>query len=271
MTATRRGLTSAAVRHVEVNGVELAYDVVGAGPPFVLVHGFTGSSLDWADVVDALTARSTVVVFDHRGHGESTNTGDEASYTFAQLTDDFTALVDALDLEPFDLLGHSMGGAVVMRYALAHADRVRSLVLMDTAGRAMATNPAFYRTGIELVRSKGMRALYEVIHPFLGNGARAEVLRARMQTKFDQMDPAAFCALGEELLTYESLLPALAHLDVPTTVIVGEHDNGLRDAADELAATIPGARLCVIAKSAHSPQDENRDGWLAAVDTHFRR
>jgi pimeloyl-ACP methyl ester carboxylesterase len=259
------------VRHVAVNGVELAYEVTGTGPPFVLVHGFTGSSLDWADVVDALATRSTVVMFDHRGHGESTNTADEASYTFAQLTDDFTALVDALDLEPFDLLGHSMGGAVVMRYALAHPDRVRSLVLMDTAGRAATTNPAFFRTGIELVRSKGMHALYEVIHPFLGDGTRAEVRRTRVQTKFDQMDPAAFCALGEELLTYESLLPGLAQLDLPTTVIVGEHDNGLRDGADELAATIPGAMLCVVENAAHSPQDENRDGWLAAIDTHFRR
>ncbi len=48
------------MRHVAVNEIELAYDVVGTGPPFVLVHGFTGSSVDWADVFDALAERSTV-------------------------------------------------------------------------------------------------------------------------------------------------------------------------------------------------------------------
>ncbi len=136
------------------------------------------------------------MTLDHRGHSESTNTGDESSYTLARLTDDFAKSVDALDLARFDLLGHSMGGAVAMRYAIDHPDRVGSLVLMDTAGRAVTTNPVFFRTGIELVRAKGMRALYEVIHPFLGNGARADVLRERMRTKFEQMDPAAFCALG---------------------------------------------------------------------------
>jgi pimeloyl-ACP methyl ester carboxylesterase len=259
------------VRHVRVNDVELAYDVVGAGPPFVLVHGFTGSSLDWTDVVDALARQRTVVVFDHRGHGESTNTGDESTYTFSQLTDDLTALVDALELAPFDLLGHSMGGVVAMRYALAHPERVRSLVPMDTAARPTTRNPAFFRTGIELVRSKGMHALYEVVHPFLGNGERAEVLRGRVRIKFEQMDPAAFCAFGEELLTYESLLGDLPRIDIPTTVIVGEHDNGLREDAEELAATIPDAVLCVIPAAAHSPQDENREAWLEAVEAHLKR
>jgi len=259
------------VRHVRVNEVELAYDVVGAGPPFVLMHGFTGSSLDWTDVVDALATQRTVVTFDHRGHGESTNTGDEATYTLTQLTDDFTAFVDALDLAPFDLLGHSMGGVVVMRYALAHPERVRSLILMDTSARPATRNRAFFRTGIELVRSKGMGALYEVVHPFLGNGERADELRDRVRTKFEQMDPAAFCAFGDALLTYESLVPELPGIAVPTTVIVGEHDAGLRKGADELAAIIPGAVLRVIPAAMHSPQDENREAWLDAVQAHLKQ
>ncbi len=251
--------------------VDLAHAVHGDGFPLLLVHGFTGSSLDWTDVVEPLARDRRVVTLDHRGHGESPNTGDAATYTFDQLVADMTRLVDGLGLERFDLLGHSMGGVVAMRYTLRHPERVRSLILMDTAAGAQPGAADLLRGGFELVRAQGMLALYEVIQPFLGTGERAEVMRQRQRTKLEQTDPVAFTELGEELLVYPSVLDELATLDLPTTVIVGENDNGLRDAADALGATIAGAVLAVIPDAAHSPQDENRDAWLAAVNAHLTR
>ncbi len=85
------------------------------------------------------------------------------------------------------------------------------------------------------------------------------------------MDPVAFVCFGEELLSYEGSVQQLAQLDLPTTVLVGANDFGLRGAADAMAATIPGAHLTVIEDAAHSPQVENRDGWLKAVGDHFDR
>jgi pimeloyl-ACP methyl ester carboxylesterase len=251
------------------DAIDLAYAVHGDGFPLVLVHGFTGSSLDWTDVVEPLARGRRVITLDHRGHGESPNTGDAATYTFDQLVADTSRLVDRLGLERFDLLGHSMGGIVAMRYALRRPDRVRSLILMDTAAGAQAGAADLMRAGIELVRTQGTLALFDVIQPFLGTGERADVLRARQRTKLEQMDPVAFTELGEELLTYPSILDQLAALDIPTTVIVGENDTGLRAAADALGATIPAAALVVVPDAAHSPQDENRDAWLAAVEHHL--
>ncbi len=251
--------------------VALAYDSTGEGFPLVLVHGFTGSSLDWVDVIEPLAEDRQVVTFDHRGHGDSPNTGDAASYTFDQLVDDMTEMLEDLELDRFDLLGHSMGGIVSMRYALAHPERVRSLILMDTAAEASADNTDMMRAGIEQVRIQGTSALYELIQGFLGEGALADSRRARMQTKLGQMDPVAFTELGEELLTYPSVLDQLAGLRIPTTVIVGVNDHALRGRADDLAATIPGAELVVIPDAAHSPQEENRDAWLAAVGHHLSR
>jgi pimeloyl-ACP methyl ester carboxylesterase len=251
--------------------LDLAHSLRGDGFPLLLVHGFTGSSLDWTDVVEPLAHGRQVVTLDHRGHGESPNTGDAATYSFDQLVADMTRLVDQLGLERFDLLGHSMGGVVAMRYTLRHPERVRSLILMDTAAGAQPGAADLLRGGFELVRAQGMLALYAVIEPFLGTGERADVMRARQRTKLEQMDPVAFTQLGEELLTYPSILDQLATLDLPTTVIVGENDTGLRAAADALGATIPAAVLVVVPDAAHSPQDENRDAWLAAVEQHLTR
>jgi pimeloyl-ACP methyl ester carboxylesterase len=258
------------VQQLHVNGIDLAYDTHGTGPDLVLVHGFTGSSLDWADVVEPLSHDHRVITFDHRGHGESTNTGDPSTYTFDQLVADFAAFVDGLGLERFDLLGHSMGGIVAMRYVLGPgADRLRSLVLMDTMAEPAAGAPDFMRAGIELVRAQGTGVLFDVIGGFLGEGAQADVMRERVRTKLAQMDPVAFTELGEALLTFPSMLDALGSLAVRTTVIVGENDTGLRPGADALARTIPGAHLVVIPAAAHSPQDENRDAWLAALAAHL--
>jgi pimeloyl-ACP methyl ester carboxylesterase len=123
-------------RRLPVDTVELAWDVAGeltgGAVPLVLVHGYTGSSHDFALHVEALAAERPVVVVDHRGHGLSTNTGVEADYTVERLVADLAALVDSAVGRPVHLLGHSMGGRVALRLALARPDLVASLVAMDT-------------------------------------------------------------------------------------------------------------------------------------------
>ena len=99
-------------RTIDTGSVTLAVDDRGSGDatPLVLIHGFTGGRIDWADVIDDLATDRRVVAWDHRGHSDSTNTGDPATYTFDQLVEDAVAALGALELDRFHLLGHSMGG-----------------------------------------------------------------------------------------------------------------------------------------------------------------
>jgi pimeloyl-ACP methyl ester carboxylesterase len=95
--------------------------------------------------------------------------------------------------------------------------------------------------------------------------------RAQNRAKLEQMDPAAFAALGDELAGSDTIIHRLVGFDRVTTVIVGEKDSLLRAAADELAMTISGSVLVVIPEAGHSPQIENRSAWLAAVRAHLIR
>jgi len=164
-----------------------------------------------------------------------------------------------------------MGGIVAQRFALRQPTRLRSLVLMDTGGRPSPEGPSsdVMRAGIELARTQGSMAVFDQIATFLGDGPETEELRGHMRRNFECLDPVAFVALGEELLTYRSALDDLRGLDVVTTVLVGQHDDRLRDASDDLAAAIPGAVLVVIPDAAHSPQFENLQAWLDAVEAHL--
>jgi pimeloyl-ACP methyl ester carboxylesterase len=263
------------VTTLHLNDADLAYHEQGSGdPPLLLLHGFTGSRLDWADVVSELARDRRVVAYDQRGHGDSTNFGRRDAYTFTQLVADLAAVVDAQGLAPFDLLGHSMGGVVAMGYALAHADKLRSLILMDTAGAPAGAIPqAWVDNVLEMARRDGMGAVAEMMIGFLDNTPTppSPAGRERLLYKLSNMDVEAFAAFASELNTYRSQLPALAALDVPTTVIVGANDAGLRAGADDLAATIPNAQLVVIPDAGHSPQEDQPAAWLAAVRAHLER
>ncbi|MFM8304483.1 MAG: alpha/beta fold hydrolase, partial [Actinomycetota bacterium] len=105
---------------VEVeDGTRLEVEVEGDGPALICVHGFGGAKEDFADHVATLAARATVVTLDLRGHGDSTGPDDPAEYSLDGLAADVIAVADTLGLERFRILGHSMGGMVVRRVALA--------------------------------------------------------------------------------------------------------------------------------------------------------
>jgi pimeloyl-ACP methyl ester carboxylesterase len=249
----------------------------GAAVPLALVHGFTGGRVDFADVIGDLAEDRRVVAWDHRGHADSTNTGDPATYTFDQLADDMAGVVEALGVESFHLLGHSMGGIVAQRYTLAHPEQVRSLILMDTAGEAMSgIPPELIEATVARGRADGMAAVAETMSQMIGAMPMPEESRGRITErlvhKLSNMDVEAFGALGRGLGDYPSMLERLGReVTVPVTVIVGANDVGLRPAADALHQAIPGSELVVIPDAAHSPQDENPSAWLAAVRAHLAR
>ncbi|GAA4981724.1 alpha/beta hydrolase [Yinghuangia aomiensis] len=250
--------------------------------PLVLLHGFVGSTADWAGVLPRLAADRRVVAYDHRGHGRSAKPGRADAYTFDALEADLHAFLDALGLGPVDLLGHSMGGVVAQRYALAHPGRVRSLVLMDTAPEPAGGPLSLLMSPLGgLVRRRGMGVLGTLVkllprpEPAAdGSGADGGLSaeqRDRQAAAFLDTDPEAFAAFARELRSYPALTARLGEIACPTTVLVGAGDKALRRGVRQLADGIPGARLVVVDGAKHSPQTEQPRAWLAAVRAHFDR
>jgi len=274
-------------RRIVVNGIEMAYEEHGSGVrPFVLVHGFTGSRLDFAPRIAELAALGRIVLPDLRGHGESTNTGAADGYTLDQLGLDLLAFLDVLGIARCDLLGHSMGGMVALRAVLARPERFASLVLMNTSARAPAD---LSRDGVELAarvaREVGMAPLATILRarassPEAGRTEADRRLEAAWGDRYWEewrfpnyhaMDPVAVGALGAALFDQIPLAARLGEIRCPTLVLVGSGDTGFRSAADELAQAIPGARLAVIPDAGHQPQLENPAAWIAALREHLAR
>jgi pimeloyl-ACP methyl ester carboxylesterase len=277
--------TAASARTLHVNGVDLAWSERGSSPEgtptLVLCHGFTGSSHDFALEVDALSADRRVVTLDQRGHGHSTKTGRLDGYSVEQLARDLVGFLSAVGEGPVDLLGHSMGGRVVMGVALARPDLVRSLILMDTSAWSFLPDDDAVRTMVhEFINgfdpAGGMPATLSLGGPedvLIEARTPAEWRRER-DAIFAGMDAYAVKALGRELMgdlaeedhSLRANLPAIA---CPTTVIAGERDHPMADQAPALAAEVGDGRLTVIAEAYHSPQLTHASEWRAAVQSHL--
>jgi pimeloyl-ACP methyl ester carboxylesterase len=266
--------------------VEIEWERTGSGDrPFVLVHGFTGSRDDWSDVLPALAELGPTLVLDQRGHGGSSNPGTPSAYSLEQLVLDLARFLDVMEIGRCDLLGHSMGGMVSLRFVLAHADRVASLVLMDTAaGPIDGASRRILEIGGKIAREQGMAKLFAAMRvqmsqdPERPAASRCAEERMgperyweRIRAKIEAMDAEAFATLGEQLTDHDGVEDRLGEIACPTTVLVGTEDTPFLAPARELEAGIRGARRVEIPDAGHSPQIENTELWLAAIRDHLAR
>jgi pimeloyl-ACP methyl ester carboxylesterase len=132
-------MSSTPERSVRLDGTDFRYRETGdsSGPVLVLLHALGEDASDWDEVAAALSNRYRVLALDQRGHGQSEYT---ARYSFELMRDDLRDFVDALGLEQFSLMGHSMGGLVALLFAEEHPERVQRLAIEGAAPPAGSDN-----------------------------------------------------------------------------------------------------------------------------------
>jgi pimeloyl-ACP methyl ester carboxylesterase len=212
------------------DGLELAYRSIGEGRPIVLLHGFTGSGLQFLEHGPAAALAGhgyRVIVPDLRGHGDSSRPHEPAAYPPDVLADDGLALVDFLRLRDYDLGGYSLGGRIVLRMLARGARPARAII----GGQGLdALGGPTSRTG-------GYRRMLTAI--LSGDRLESGSTEAMSADWLAQSgaDPQALLHVLDTFV--ETPDTALAEITTPTLVVAGDQDE--RQAA-ELAAALPGAR-----------------------------
>lgn len=133
--ARQRWLADAREQALDAGGHRWVYLEAGAGPPLLLIHGFTGAKENWLPVMAALARHYRVIAPDLPGWGDSERR-DDTTYGFAEQASHLEAFVAAVapGAEAIDLVGHSMGGGIAALWAGGQPERLRRLVLLDAAG-----------------------------------------------------------------------------------------------------------------------------------------
>lgn len=260
---------------VQTGSTRLQYFEHGSGPEtVVLVHGYTASARIWRAMQERLDpTRFRVLAFNNRGAGDSDRSVDEADYTVEAFAHDLSGAVTTLGLRDFHLVGHSMGGATVSRFALDHQALLKSLTLLDPA--PLASRPALtpgwddeirarFRTG-ETPRSTSGAAAPATRHEALPEHYRRELAEDVARTPLERLIGSRRSMASLDLRS------RLGEIRVPTLVIGGDLDTTVgvpHILAEYLALPEAHRFLHVYHRVGHSPNID-LPGEMAALLTEF--
>lgn len=246
---------------IQRDGRDLAYEVHGEGPPLVTIHGITESMRSWDPVLPHLTPHRTVVLVDLPGHGGSEPTG---AWGMDDLADDVAAVVEHLDLDAPQVLGHSLGGFVGTALAARHD--TGAVVNVDQA-LALAAFKGALGPAEPMLRSEAFPAvigqMFEGFTAELDDAetARLTLLRSPSQSAVLGIWAPVFTQSVEQL---DALVrEMLAGIDVPYLAIHGE-DPGPEYRA-WLDSVVPGAVVEVRSGGSHYPHLADPEGFAARV------
>lgn len=235
---------------LQLDDLALHYEVAGEGEPLVLLHGLGGSIEDWEYQLPYFSRRYRVYAPDLRGFGHTPRGMKKIGVP--QLAADIKAFVDAMGLERFKLIGHSMGGAVAQQFTLTHPQRVERLVI---ANSVPSFRPQSRRHYAEFVYRL-------VVMGLLGPARLAQIGAARSYPDPADADKRARAIRRGERNSRRSYLASLIALGgwsvierleefgMPVLVAASEHDYFGHDKTVQFAHALPRGRLHVF-KGAH--------------------
>jgi pimeloyl-ACP methyl ester carboxylesterase len=216
----------------ESNGVEIAYEVSGDGPPILLIHGFASNGAvnwtftGWQDLLNRAGYRT--ILIDNRGHGASAKLYDPAAYGLPQFAGDACRLLDHLGIAAAAVMGYSMGARITAWLAINHAQRVSKAVMAGLAGNLI----------LGVGSSDAIAAALEAPSLDDVSGAVPRSFRSfAEQTRSDLRALAACMRSSRRIISKEEF----ARITCPALIVAGEKDD-IAGPMDPILSAIAGAR-----------------------------
>jgi pimeloyl-ACP methyl ester carboxylesterase len=223
---------------ININGIEMYYELRGAGAPLVLLHGGTGVGSNWSLIFKDAPAGYRLIVPDLRGHGRSTN--PSGKFTFRQSALDVFAMLDHLCIEQFKAVGVSLGAKTLLHMATQQPARVQAMVLVSAT-------PYF---------PEQARAIMRQVNPDNRTEAEWEQMR-RWHKHGDEQIRALWKMANAFKDSYDDMNftpPLLSTITARTLIVHGDRDPlypiGM---AVELYRSIPHSYLWVVPNGGHGP------------------
>ena len=239
------------------DGVDIYYEVHGSGPVILLSHGYSSTSAMWRGQVAPFSKSHTLVTWDMRGHGQSDYPEDQTQYSEEHTVADMAAILDAVGAKEAIIGGLSLGGYMSLAFHLAHPDRTRALLIIDTGPGFKKDEPRNdWNANAERTAKKYAE---EGLGPLDGATAERRTARHRNARGLE------LAARGMLAQRDARVINSLPDIKVPSLVIVGAEDSNFLVAADYMANKIPGAEKVVIPGAGHAANIDKPKTFNAAV------
>ena len=242
------------MKQVKSRDAEIFYEVLGSGPPVVLLHPFPANHEFWLPAAQALVSRYQLLLPDLRGHGES-GVG-EGPATMDKHAADLVAVLDQEHIRRAVLVGVSIGGYVLFEFWRKSADRVAALVLSNTKAQAdTAEGRAMRLEAAGRVMEQGTEPFLESMLPkLLGETTRRtrpDLVQGAL-VMMQKMSPDDVAMVQRGMAERRDSVEILGTMKVSTLLLTGDED-GLTGVGDArlIERHIPGSQMKVVAKAGH--------------------
>ena len=265
------------MERARINGVELVYELRGAGDPIVMIHGAQGDQSMFNGLAAEFAASYRVLTFDQRGSGLSEK--PDMPYSIAMFADDTAGLMDRLGMASAHIIGVSMGGMIAQEFALRHPQKVRSLVLGcttpggphairasgDALGNAYSTKPMSAEERGKALAEAAFTKGYLEKHPEIV----ASMIESRRARPIDDRAFPHRMKAAMEHNTYDRL----GLIRCSTLVITGKDDALISwENSRILAQHIKGAEEVILEPAGHcfwlEQPEKSRDAIASFLNRH---
>lgn len=232
------------------NGIHIHVEDNGAGDlPIVFLHYWGGSSRTWRHITSELTHSYRTIATDHRGWGQSD--APASGYTLADLAADAQGVIDALGLQRYVMVGHSMGGKVAQLIASRRPSGLAGLVLVAPSPPSPMQLPLEARQGMVAAYASRDSVIATVREVLAAKPLSAEDLETVVQDSLRGAVPAK--AAWPLVMSQEDITAQVGTIDVPTIVIAGELDrvDSISTLQAEVLPRIPHAVLHRLSGTGH--------------------
>nr|UXE46208.1 3-oxoadipate enol-lactonase 2 [uncultured bacterium] len=264
------------MERAQINGVELAYELLGSGTPIVMIHGAQGDQSMFSAMAKDFAGQYQVLTFDQRGSGLSEK--PDMPYSMAMFADDTAALMDHVSISSAHIIGVSMGGMIAQEFVLRHPKKVRSLVLGCTTpggshairasgsalSSAYSTQPMTAEERGKALAEAAFTKGYLAQHPEI----IATMIESRRNRPIDSIGFAHRMKAAGEHNTYDRL----PEIHCPTLVITGKDDALISwENSRVLAERIKGADQVILEPAGHCFWLEQPEKSRTAIASFIRK
>ena len=249
-------------KYVEVNGLNMYYEIHGTGQPLVLIHGaFSAIGTSFGQVLPGLAKGRQVIGLEMQGHGHTADI--DRPLSIEQMADDTAAALEKLGIEKADIFGYSTGAVIALQVAIRHPERVRKLVLASVTYRLDGVHPGL------------MEGLGEMSHEMMvGSPWHDEYMKIAPRP---EDFPKLFAKKTEMDRNLKDIpAEAIKALQAPTLLIIGDSDLVRPEHAVEMfrllgggvfgdMAGLPNSQLAVLPGTTHVTVVYQADLLLAII------
>lgn len=290
-TKTEKATTDQTGGLVALNGTELYLKTIGKGEPVLIIHG--GPGLDhtyFLPQMKGLAKDHELIFYDQRASGKSASNLDSSQISIDIFVEDIEAIRKQTKQEKLNILGHSFGGILAMKYAIKHPEKVNKLILSNSSGASSVfmKNEAkqlqeriteddrfeqeliFKSTNFQAGKSSAYEDLFRIFF-------RKEFANRALANSLTLTFPASF-AKNSRLLSYLSkdmganydFSADLKNITAPTLVVYGDYEILAESAGKQIAETIPNSEFVVLKDCGHFPFIEQPAAYFKAINDFLK-